>query len=59
MSSFTADIDREIEERIAAIESPDYKYPPRFKKSDWAGIVILTAVCLFGSAAVIIYGAGM
>ena len=59
MSSFSEEIDREIEERIAAIESPDYEFPKRFNKADWTGIAVLTAVCLIGSIGVIIYGAGV
>ena len=59
MSSFSDELNRDILERVEAIESPDYKYPPRIKKADYIGFALLAVVCLAGSVAVILYGANL
>ena len=59
MSSFTDDINRDILERIETIESPEYEYPPRIKKSDYIGMAVMVVVCLIGSVGVIYYGTAM
>ena len=59
MSSFSDELYKEIDARIAEIESPDYKYPLRFRKIDWIGMAFCAAVCLIGSVVVIIYGASL
>ena len=59
MSSLSDELDKEILARIETIESPDYKYPPRFKKSDYIGMALMGVVCFIGSVAVIIYSYGM
>ena len=35
----------ELERRIALLESEDYEYPPRLKKGDWIGMLIVAVVC--------------
>lgn len=59
MSSFSEELDKEILARIEEMESPEFKYPPRFRKGDWIGFAIVAAVCLIGSVGVIIHGANM
>ena len=35
----------ELERRIALMESDDYEYPPRLRKGDWIGFIIVVIVC--------------
>ena len=35
----------ELERRISLLESEDYEYPPRLKKGDWIGMLIVAVVC--------------
>ena len=36
----------ELERRLALMESEDYPYPPRLKKGDWLGFLLVVLVCL-------------
>lgn len=36
----------ELIRRVELLESEDYEYPPRLRKGDWIGFLIVVIVCL-------------
>ena len=44
--SFEELLQEELESRITEIESPDYEYVPRLKKSDYIGMIATAAACI-------------
>ena len=59
MESMTEELDRELLARLETMESPDYKYPPRFNKNDWLWMAVCTAACLIATVALAAYCAAM
>jgi len=57
--SFSEELNKEILSRIELMESPDYQYPPRFRKNDWIGFGLVLAACLIGVVGVVIYSGAM
>ena len=43
---FEAELNAEIEKRLAEMEEPGYEFPERMKKIDWIVAGIIMAVCL-------------
>ena len=39
-------LQEELDQRIAEIESPDYEYVERLNKADYIGMAITAAVCI-------------
>lgn len=44
--SFEELLQEELESRITEIESPDYEYVPRLKKSDYVGMIVTVVICV-------------
>ena len=40
------EFERQLEERIAAMEKDGYQFPPRMGKKDYISVAIVAAVCL-------------
>ena len=38
--------ERQLEERISAMEQPGYDFPARFSRKDYISVAIVAAVCL-------------
>ena len=45
----------ELERRISLLESEDYEYPPRLKKGDWIGMLIVAVVCFAIVCGLVLY----
>lgn len=40
------EFERQLEERIAAMEKDGYQFPPRMGKKDYISVAVVAAVCL-------------
>ncbi len=40
------EFERQLEERITALEKPGYQFPARFGRKDYVSVAVVAAVCL-------------
>ena len=38
--------ERQLEERISAMEQPGYQFPARFNRNDYVSVAVVAALCL-------------
>ncbi len=45
-NSFDKQLEKEIRERVDAIEDPAYDFGPRFSRTSWLAVTVVLVACL-------------